>query len=147
MNERLLRLLPGVNERLLRLLSGGRSWDCTANLFLHRYRSATSGKASRIACLFQLVTAQPVPPALVPPWGYTLNLFWFNFLFMLISKNNMNTCTYLIHTLSLIYAMKLLVIFGIKIYRKLPSYLTQITSLLFLRVGVQLDGGCCCKLG
>ena len=43
---------------------------------------------------------------------------------MLISKNNMNTCTYLIHTLSLIYAMKLLVIFGIKIYRKLPSYLT-----------------------
>ena len=82
-----------------------------------------------------------------PALGYTLNLFWFNFLFMLISKNNMNTCTYLIHTLSLIYAMKLLVIFGIKIYRKLPSYLTQITSLLFLRVGVQLDGGCCCKLG
>ena len=42
-----------------------------------------------------------------PALGYTLNLFWFNFLFMLISKNNMNTCTYLIHTLSLIYAMKL----------------------------------------
>ena len=59
-----------------------------------------------------------------PALGYTLNLFWFNFLFMLISKNNMNTCTYLIHTLSLIYAMKLLVIFGIKIYRKLSSYLT-----------------------
>src|SRR6185369_3365531 len=53
-----------------------------------------------------------------------LNLFWFNFLFLLISKNNMNTCTYVIHTLSLIYAMKLLVIFGIKIYQKLPSYLT-----------------------
>ena len=48
MNERLLRLLPGVNERLLRLLPGDRSWDCTANLFLHRHRSATSGKASRI---------------------------------------------------------------------------------------------------
>jgi len=59
-----------------------------------------------------------------PVLGYTLNLFWFNFLFMLISKNNMNTCTYLIRTLSLIYAMKLLVIFGIKIYRKLPNYLT-----------------------
>ena len=43
---------------------------------------------------------------------------------MLISENNMNTSTYFIHTLSLIYAMKLLVIFGIKIYRKLPSYLT-----------------------
>ena len=42
-----------------------------------------------------------------PALGYTLNLFWFIFLFILISKNNMNTCTYLIHTLSLIYAMKL----------------------------------------
>ena len=60
MNERLLRLLPGVNERLLRLLPGDRLWDCTANLFLHRRRSATLGKASRIECLFQLVTA---------PWG------------------------------------------------------------------------------
>src|SRR6185437_14953104 len=60
-----------------------------------------------------------------PALGYALNLFWFNFLFMLISKNNMTTCTYLIHTFSLIYAMKLLVIFGIKIYRKLPSYLTR----------------------
>jgi len=60
-----------------------------------------------------------------PALGYTLNIFWFNFLLMLISKNNMNTCTYLIHTLSLIYAMKLLVIFGIKIYRKLPSCLTS----------------------
>jgi hypothetical protein len=59
-----------------------------------------------------------------PVLGYTLNLFWFNFLFILISKNNMNTCTYLINTLSLIYAMKLLVIFGIKIYRKLRSYVT-----------------------
>jgi hypothetical protein len=43
---------------------------------------------------------------------------------MLISKNNVNTCTYIIHKLSLIYAMKLLVIFGIKLYRKLPSFLT-----------------------
>jgi hypothetical protein len=45
---------------------------------------------------------------------------------MLISKNNMDTCTYLIHTLSLIYIMKLLVIFGIKIYQKLPIILTII---------------------
>jgi hypothetical protein len=51
-----------------------------------------------------------------PTLGYILNLFWFNYLFMLISKNNMNTCTYLIHTLSLIYIIKLLVIFRIKIY-------------------------------
>ena len=59
-----------------------------------------------------------------PALGYTLNLFWFNILFMLISENNMNTSTYFVHTLSLFYAMKFLVIFGIKIYRKLPSSLT-----------------------
>ena len=59
-----------------------------------------------------------------PALGYLLNLLWFNSLFMLISKNNMNACTHLFHTLSLIYAMKLLVIFGIKIYQKLPSFLT-----------------------
>src|SRR6185437_13094704 len=59
-----------------------------------------------------------------PVLGYTLNLFWFNILFMLFSKNNMNTNTYFIFTLSLFYAMKLLVKFGIKIYRNLPSYLT-----------------------
>ena len=51
-----------------------------------------------------------------PAFGYTLNLFWFNILFMLISENNMNTSIYFVHTLSLFYAMKLLVIFGIKIY-------------------------------
>ena len=51
-----------------------------------------------------------------PVLGYTLNLFWFNILFMLISENNMNTSTYFVHTLSLFYAIKLLVIFGIKIY-------------------------------
>ena len=59
-----------------------------------------------------------------PALGYTLNIFWFNILFMLISENNMNTSTYFVHTLSLFYVMKLLVIFGIKIYRKLPSFLT-----------------------
>ena len=46
---------------------------------------------------------------------------------MLISENNMNTSTNFVHTLSLFYAMKLLVIFGIKIYQKLPSYLTNCT--------------------
>jgi hypothetical protein len=63
-------------------------------------------------------------PGTGPALGYLLNLLWFNSWFMLISKNNMNTCIYLIHTLSLIYIMKLLVIFGIKINRKLPSCLT-----------------------
>ena len=51
-----------------------------------------------------------------PALGYTLNLFWLNILLMLIIKNNMNASTYFVHTLSLFYAMKLLVIFGIKIY-------------------------------
>jgi hypothetical protein len=61
-----------------------------------------------------------------PALGYLLNLLWFNSLFMFISENNMNTCTYLVHTLSLIYIiiMKLLVIFGIKIYRKFPRCIT-----------------------
>jgi hypothetical protein len=67
-------------------------------------------------------------PGIGPALGYLINLLWFNSLFMLISKNNMNTCTYLIHPLSLIYIMKLRVIFGIKIYRKLPSCLTDISS-------------------
>ena len=64
-----------------------------------------------------------------PTLRYILNLFWFNILFMLISENNINTSTYFVHTLSLFYAMKLLVIFEIKIYRKLPSFLTGHRSL------------------
>ena len=59
-----------------------------------------------------------------PVLRYVLNLFWFNILFLLISENNMNTNTYFVHTLSLFYAMKFLVIFLIKIYQKLPSSLT-----------------------
>ena len=65
-----------------------------------------------------------------PALGYTLNLFWFNILFMLISENNMNTSTFFVHILSLFYAMKLLVIFGIKIYQKLSSFLTVQSSSL-----------------
>ena len=76
--ERLRPLLPsGLNDyvpatpkRLLRLRPGGCSWDCTAYIILHRRCSTTSSKTSRVACrLLQQVTAQPVPPALVPPWG------------------------------------------------------------------------------
>jgi len=60
-----------------------------------------------------------------PALGYTLILFWFNILSIIISENKINTSTYFIHTLSLIYAIKLLVIFEIKIYQKLTSYLTD----------------------
>ena len=59
-----------------------------------------------------------------PALGYTLNQFWFIILFMFISENNMNTSTYFVSTISLIYAMKLIIAFGIKIYRKLPRFLT-----------------------
>ena len=64
---------------------------------------------------------------------YILNLFWFNILFMLIGENNMNTSTYFIQILLFFYVMKLLVIFGIKIYQKLSSFLTDslISSALF----------------
>ena len=43
---------------------------------------------------------------------------------MFISENNMNTSTYFVSTISLIYAMKLIIAFGIKIYQKLPIFLT-----------------------
>ena len=56
-----------------------------------------------------------------PALGYTLNQFWFIILFMFISENNMNTSTYFVSTISLIYAMKLIIAFGIKIYRKWPG--------------------------
>jgi hypothetical protein len=82
-------------------------------------------------------------PGTGPVLWYILNLFWFNSLFMLISENNMNTCTYLTNTLSLIYIIKLLVIFGIKIYRKLPIILTEELpgSGLFLPRAVAEEGG------
>ena len=71
-----------------------------------------------------------------PALGYILNLFWFNILFMFISENNMNMSTYFVHTLSLFYVMKLLVIFEIKIYRKLPSFLTIQKTELVNRLSV-----------
>ena len=57
------------SDRLLRLLPGGRSRDCTANIFLHRLWSASSRNA-----LCRLVRMEPpVPSALVPPLGTILN--------------------------------------------------------------------------
>ena len=49
-----------------------------------------------------------------PALGYILNQLWFIILFMFISENNMST--YFVSTISLIYAMKLIIAFGIKIY-------------------------------
>ena len=44
---------------------------------------------------------------------------------MFISENNMNMSTYFVSTISLIYAMKLIIIFRIKIYQKFTTYLTK----------------------
>ena len=63
-------LLHQIGYFLLhRLLPGGRSRDCTTNIFLHRLWSATSSNA-----LCRLVRMEPpVPSALVPPLGTILN--------------------------------------------------------------------------
>ena len=65
-----------------------------------------------------------------PGFGYILNLFWIITLFMFISENNMNMSTYLVRTISLVYTMKLIITFEIKIYQKLPSFLTVQSSSL-----------------
>ena len=69
------RLLPGGDEIDYslgfadRLFRGGRSQDCTANIFLHWLWSATSSNA-----LCRLVRMKPsVPSAVVPPLGIILN--------------------------------------------------------------------------
>ena len=59
-----------------------------------------------------------------PALGYTLNQFWFIISFMFVSENNMNTSTYFVSTILLIYAMKLIIAFEIKIYQKLTIFLT-----------------------
>ena len=61
--------LEVTRDRLHRLLPGGRSWDCTANIFLHRLWSTSSSNA-----LYQLVRMEPpVPSALVPHLRIILN--------------------------------------------------------------------------
>jgi len=54
--------------------------------------------------------------------GYILNHIWFVILFMFINEISMNTSTYLFFAKSLIYVMKLTIIFGIKMYQKLPIF-------------------------
>jgi len=44
---------------------------------------------------------------------------------MFISEINMNTSTYFVFAKSLIYVMKLIIIFAIKIHQKLPIFLTM----------------------
>jgi hypothetical protein len=68
----------------------------------------------------------PVDPINRPAFGYTLNLLCFCLLFKFYLSSNLNTCTCFALTGSLITVMNLLIISGIKMYRKLPIYLTTI---------------------
>jgi hypothetical protein len=49
-------------------------------------------------------------------------------LFKFYLKFNLNTCTCFALTGSLIFVMNVLLISGIKMYRKLPNYLTEDTQ-------------------
>jgi hypothetical protein len=68
----------------------------------------------------------PVDSVNRPAFGYILNLFCI-FLFKFYLKFNLNTCKCFALTGSLIFVMNLLIISGIKMYRKLPNSLTTIT--------------------
>ena len=70
-----------------------------------------------------MVTTQLVPPALVPSRIHSKPSVVY-YLVHVFSEINMNTSTYFVITGSLSHVMELLIIFGIKIYQKLPSSLT-----------------------
>jgi hypothetical protein len=65
----------------------------------------------------------PVDSVNRPAFGYTLNLLCV-ILFEFYLRFHLNTCTYFVLTGSLIFVMNLLIISGIKMYRKLPNCLT-----------------------
>jgi hypothetical protein len=69
----------------------------------------------------------PVDSVNRPAFGYTLNLFC-AILFEFYLRFNLNTSTCFALTGSLIFVMNMLIISGIKIYRKLPSFLTLTPS-------------------
>jgi hypothetical protein len=65
-----------------------------------------------------------------PAFGYTLNLFCV-ILFEFYLTFNLNTSTFFAFTGSLIFVMNMLIISGIKMYRKLPNFLTVATQFYF----------------
>jgi hypothetical protein len=67
----------------------------------------------------------PVDSVNRPAFGYILNLLCVFLLFKLYLSFNLNTCTCFTLTGSLITVMNLLIISGIKMYRKLPNCLTR----------------------
>jgi hypothetical protein len=67
----------------------------------------------------------PVDSVNRPAFGYILNLLCVILLFKFYLSFNLNTCTCYALTGSLIIVMNLLIISGIKMYRKLPNCLTD----------------------
>jgi hypothetical protein len=65
----------------------------------------------------------PVDSVNRPAFGYILNPLCV-VLFEFYLRFNLNTCKCFVLTGSLIFVMNLLIISGIKMYRKLPSFLT-----------------------
>jgi hypothetical protein len=70
----------------------------------------------------------PADPVNRLAFGYILNLPCVCLLFKFYLSLNLNTCTCFALTRSLITVMNLLIISGIKMYRKLPIYLTPSTG-------------------
>jgi hypothetical protein len=68
----------------------------------------------------------PVDSVNRPAFGYILNPLCV-VLFEFYLSINLNTCTCFVLTGSLIFVMNLLIISGIKMYRKLPSFLTDVS--------------------
>jgi hypothetical protein len=66
----------------------------------------------------------PVDNVNRPAFGYILNLLCVSLLFMFYLSLNLNTCTCFALTGSLITVMNLLIISGIKMYQKMPIFLT-----------------------
>ena len=108
-------VLPKWTSRSSRLLPDGR---------LHYIDLVRLHRTALIDTMSSHGNGAPGASGTGPALGYILNLFWFINLFIFISENNMNTSTYFVHTISLIYTMKLIVIFGIKVYQKIPRFLT-----------------------
>jgi hypothetical protein len=74
----------------------------------------------------------PVDSVNRPAFGYILNLLCVCLLFKFYLSLNLNTCTCFALTGSLITVMNLLKIYVIKMYRKLPIYLTCTMSVFLL---------------
>jgi hypothetical protein len=94
------------------------------NIFVASTRTTTSNQASpRSTWLIQLVTAHPVPPAMVCFW-VPLKLIWIFVLFMFSFVLIMNTSTCHAITFSLIYIINYLLNYEIKICHEMPRFLT-----------------------